>query len=284
MKNILFLLPLLLIFRMELKAQDSLQSLELSITLGYRDFAVERFQTGPDIDFLNYAKREKMELLSAIGIGAEYRSNGKFHVALKGYIHSNLQPEEFEFFSDYFFTPNLGLGLGAFLKTFYISNYGVFHTDTYPGYIDRDQNGRQFHVQDLGFSLSPVFRLDLFSRLEFLLHCDLGLASFLKEEDTFFMKKIYSNEIQFINYQSEIAFHPYVNPRFDLRMTLLDGKMGRLGILFKANYFYSKRSMDYHRSVQNWTAENRLDQKVETPRHAFSRLDINFGVFFMFKN
>ncbi|HPR31989.1 MAG TPA: hypothetical protein PLK12_07835 [Prolixibacteraceae bacterium] len=279
MKSAIILFSVFLLHGLFLRAQDRQQRIEFSITSGYRHVDVERQQPGIDFDFLNYAKPVRMHSLSNRGLGVEYHVNDKLHVGLTGFFFNNLKPEELDFFSDYFFSDYLGLDLMIYLKTFCMLDFEIGQHNTNPGYIDLDRNRREFQTGDLGFSFSPILRLNIFRRVEVLMMCNLGLASFLEEETWLYLKKQFSNEIQGYHYQTKLAFQPYINPRINLRIKVLEGERGVLGILYNTNFFYSERSMNYDRSVHTWTEGNTVAQKVEPPKHTFYRYEINAGIF-----
>jgi len=280
MKSII-LSVLLLILSFGLSAQDSdKQKFELSMTFGLADLNVEKFSPVENIDFLNYLNTYPDYLdFMTVKLGIKYKFSEKLTTDLNLILFDDLVPDNFDISSHYLLNDYFGIGAGTMLYKNYITNFETYHIDSNPDYYIMDGNVRQFKSFDLGFYISPSFRPVYNDRFKAEIKFDLGLSSFLKEETSFYMKRKNSNEKLLYDYKTTMAFHPYINPRVNLKLKAFKINGTSVGFMCNTNLFYSKKAMNYTRSIQVWTPDNATNQDINSPKHSYSRFEIDFGVY-----
>jgi hypothetical protein len=272
----------LLAFGLHLVAQDPIaQNFEFSITLGTADVSLEKYISSEHMDFLNYMNSDLDYFeLSAIKLGFSYDFLERMYTDINVIVMSDLVPDNYDVSVHYFFNKYLGVGLGSLYYSNYISYFEDYHKETHPDYIILDYNMRQFENYDLGFYISPTFRPIYSKRLKVALRCDFGLSSFMEEHTAFYLKRKRSNELRLYDYRTVKTFEPYINPKLNLKLRAF--KIGNLsvGVIFNTNYFYSKKSMDYYRTYQVWTSDNSNEEFIDSPKHRYSRFELDGGIFF----
>jgi hypothetical protein len=271
----------LLAFGLHLVAQNPVaRNFDFSITLGTADVSVEKYSSNENMDFLNYMNSDLDYIeLSAIKLGLGYDFLKCMYTEINVIVMSDLVPDNYDISVHYFIRKFFGVGLGSLYYSNYISNFEDYHKESHPDYIILDWNMRQFENYDLGFYISPTYRPIYSDRLKVALRCDVGLSSFMEEESVFYLKRKFSNEIRMYDYRTVKTFEPYINPKLNLKLRAF--KLGNLsvGIICNTNYFYSKRSMDYNRTYQVWTAENSSEAFIDAPKHRYSRFELDGGIY-----
>jgi hypothetical protein len=268
-----------------LSAQEPLmRNFDFSITLGMADISVDKFSLNENVDFMNYMNYDLDYIdLSTIKLGWHYDFLEGMHADFDLIIMSDLVPDNFDFSLHYFPVKFLGVGMGSVYYTNYISYFEEYHQETNPDFYLLDQNQRQFETYDLGFYISPVLRPIYSDRFKVILRCDLGFSSMMEEHTSFYLKRKLSNDLRLYDYKTVKTFQPFIYPKAKMMLTVFKRGDSSLGILFNSNYFYSKKSINYDRTYQVWTTENSIEEKIAPPKHRYSRLELEGGIFYRWK-
>jgi hypothetical protein len=253
---------------------------EFTFSFGFSEYNVHEFPINDDLDFLNYAYSDPEILdfgLLKLGYRFDFLSN--FSADMKLIMQSDLVPNNYDFSVSYRLNKKFGIGIGSMLTNTYISYFEEYQYQTLPEYYLTDENLRQFKAYDLAFYVSPHFSPIQNDRFRATIKCDIGLSSFLREQTAFYHKRNLSNERLLYDYHTKIVFQPYVNPKVELRLKTFEVKSASVGFLLNTNLFISNRSINYNRTIQQWTSDNEQVDKIKTPKHNYSRFEMDFGLY-----
>ena len=279
MKYLAFII--LHLFCLSLFAQNSkFHNKEFSFSIGIAEFDFERFSTNENLDFINYFDfyPDYLDYIT-VKLGYKFDIFSKLSCDIKLIMMDDLIPDNFDFSAHYFFNHRIGLGGGSMLFKNYITSFEEYQIQTLPDYYLVDDNIQQFKNYDLSFYLSPTVKAIDNDIFKLLLKFDLGISSFLKKETTFYHKKKLSNERIQYHYKTKTAFQPYIQPKLELRLRVLKLKKTFLGIMINSSYYYSYRSINYDRTIYDWTYENSIKNNIKSPKHKYSRIEFDIGIF-----
>jgi hypothetical protein len=241
---------------------------------------MEKFSANENLDFLNYFGTDPEYVgYAVVNLGYKFDFLSKMSADVKLILMSDLVPDNYDISAYYHLNKTIGIGIGSVLNKVYISGFEQFQAQNLPNYYLVDDNSQQIKVYDLGLYLTPMFKLIRSDRFQTTLKFDLGLASFLKEESVFFHKRKLGNERLSYHYNTNISFQPYINPKIEMRLQAFHINKTSVGLLLNSNFYYSKRSMNYVRSIQRWTSDNEINELVKTPKHAYIQFEIDFGIY-----
>jgi len=253
---------------------------EFFFTVGAGELDVEKFSPNESLDFLNYVNTypEYADFI-VLKLGYKFDFLTKMSADIKLVMMDDIIPDNYDVSVHYFIRPWLGVGVGSMLNKNWITYFEEYHIQTFPEYYMSDNNVRQFTTYDLGFYLTPAIKLIDNEIIKLQITSDLGISSFMKEEASFYYKKKLSNERLYDHYETKIDFQPFIQPKIDVRLKAFKIKEATIGFLLNSNYYYSKRSINYFRTIQTWTTENGITEKIEPSKHKYSRFEFNMGMF-----
>ena len=64
-----------------------------------------------------------------------------------------------------------------------------------------------------------------------------------------------------------------------MRLQVFNMNKTSVGLLLNSNFYLSKRSINYMRSIQRWISENEIDESVKMPKHLNTRFETDLGVY-----
>jgi len=264
-----------------LSAQSTfIKNQEFSFTMGVSAIDIEKLTPSAELDFVNYFDTypENPDYV-LVKLGYKFDYGRKMAADIKLVMMDDFLPDNFDVSTHYYIVPRFGIGVGSMLHKDYISFFEQFQIESYPDYILLDQNGKQFTAYDLSFYVSPAFNPFKKDAFQLLFKCDIGLSSFMKEEAVFYHKKNLSNERMHFHYRTLKTFQPYVQPKAELKVKAFDVNKVSVGFIVNSSYYFSKRSIDYKRTIRTWTAENSVVALIKPPKHRYSRFEVNGGMF-----
>jgi len=253
---------------------------EFSFSIGAVENSIEKFPNTINVDFLNYSNTYPEYFdYAVVNFGYKFDFLSKMSADIKLIVMSDLVPDNYDVSVYYHFNKTVGVGFGSRLNKFYISYFEKFHLQSLPDYYLVDNNQQQFKVYDLGFYLTPMFKLTQSESFQAIVKFDIGVSSFLNEKAVFYHKRKLSNERIIYHYNTKISFQPYVNPKLELRLRAFNINKTSVGLLLNSNFFYSYRSMNYNRSIQRWTSDNEVYEFIRTPKHKSTRFEASLGIY-----
>lgn len=253
---------------------------ELSFSIGAVENYIEKFPNSMNIDFLNYSNTYPGYFdYAVVNIGYKFDFLSKISAEINLIVMSNLVPDNYDVSVYYHFNKTVALGVGSRLNKFYISNFEQFHLQRFPDYYLVDNNQKQFRVYDLGFYLTPMFKLIQHKWFQTTVKVDVGMTSFLGEEADFYHKRKLSNERMTYHYNTIFSFQPYVNPKLEIRLRIFNINKTAVGLFLNSNFFYSYRTMNYNRSIQLWTSDSEVYEFIRPQKHKSTQFEASAGFY-----
>lgn len=280
---------LIFLINFSLTAQNSIiTNQEYSISIGLADVNINRFTLNENIDFLNYLGIED-DIDSNTGyyeypyilVKHNYKADlfSKIAIDLNLILFESLIPDNYDVSARYFLKPWLGIGAGSMLNKNWISGFEQYHKELLPDHYLGDLNHKQIKVYELGFYLSPTFKPIDNKNFRIQIKCDIGLSSFSQKETSFNYKKKLSNKRIRYYYATKENFQPYFWPKIDAKLKVFTIKETSFGFVLNSNYYYSNRSIDYNRTIQTWTLENKTSTLIRSHKHQYTRFELNIGIY-----
>lgn len=262
-------------------AQDkALRNCEFSWTMGFAEMDIATLPDGANGDFLNYFVSDPGYLdYVVMKLGFRFDFMEKMSADVNLILFDDIIPDDFDVAVYYNPLPKFGVGFGAMLYKNWIESYEDLYIQDKTDYYWLDGASRAFTFYDFAVYFSPLVRPFYNDKFKVVLKCNIGLSTFLREGASFSLKQKYSNERQTCTIKTCCNFQPFVNPSVDLRLKLFDMEKTSLGLVVKSSLFYGKRSIDYNRTVQTWSANNVFREKVKMEKHDFGRYEFSGGVY-----
>lgn len=254
---------------------------ELSFSIGVAELDIQKLPSNENLNFMNYINfyPEYADfIIVKFGYRFDFLSNMSADIRL--ILMDDIIPDNYDISTHYYIKPWFGIGVGSLLNKNFITDtdFQDYQIRRLSDYYLLDYNV-PYKIYDLGFYLSPTLKLIDNGLLEFLIKCDLGMSSLMKTSSTFYHKKKLSNERLIYHYKTKLVFQPYIQPKLDIRLKAFKIKETSIGFMLDTNYFYSKRSINYNRTIQTWTSENSINEQINLPKHKYSRFELNMGIF-----
>lgn len=253
---------------------------EFSFSIGAGELDIEKFSPNENLDFINYVDYypEYIDFI-ILKLGYKFDFFSKISADIKLIMMDDIIPDNYDISAHYFIRPWLGVGAGSMLNKNWITYFEEYQIQTLPDYYLVDYNVKQFTTYEWGFYLSSTVKPIDNDMFKLQISCDLGVSSFMKEEASFYHKKKYSNERVQYHYKTKTDYQPYIQPKIDIRLKAFKIKEASFGLLLNSNYYYSRKSINYSRTIQTWTSENKITEQIEPLKHRYARFEINMGVF-----
>lgn len=247
-----------------------------SFTLGFYNNIISTAEGVNDLDFLNYANIGAEEMIT-LGYGIDFGTTLFLDIKLK--MTSDLAPDKYNISFYKLCSDIWGMGVGTSLNRFYISYYEQYHANLLPGFELMDDNQLQMTVYDWNFYLSPIARVIRSRNFQMNIKFELGVTTSQKKEETFIHKKMQANEMIAYNYVTNRSPHAFINPIIEFRFKAFQISRYHLGFVLNTNWHYSKRRMNYSRTIQHWTPDNMNTESIKAPSHTFSRPQVDGGLY-----
>lgn len=252
---------------------------EWSFSFGIVENGMNKIPINQNLDFLNYFDTDPDyidEFVFKMGYKCDFFS--KMSADIKLIIMSDLAPNKYDVSVYYHFNDIVGIGLGSYLYGYLISYFDQFQSQSLPDYYSMEEN-TSFNAYDLGFYVTPIFKLIRNQRFQTTIKIDMGLSSFLKDKFVFNYKRKLSNEKLIYYYNTKITLCPFINSKLEMRLRMFNIKKVSFGLLLNSNLFYSYRNINYNRSIQQWTPDNEVNETIKQPKHNQIKFEADFGIY-----
>ncbi len=283
MRRFLILAFLIFLFQPNLSSQNRfIESYQAGLYFGFRDLRIESFTNNSNLDFINY-----MNFLDYdpggypyIGISADFKMRNNFAVNLKIFSTDDIFPTSLNLSVQHYFNDYFGFSFGLYTYPLFTGNLEDYHKSVDIGYtLDLNQGDyRQRNIYDFGWIAGPVLKYEK-GRFLTNLKFNLGISGFLPFREEFRQEKTNSNFRRIIKYETSFKKEFFLFPEFYAAVGILKLKNFMIGLQFQSNLMISKRSLDYTRTIYNWSFDNREVEKVSSPKHRFNMVDMDFGIF-----
>lgn len=280
MKRIVPILLLALSYATYAKAQLAIEK-SFEVLFGVQGVSCDSFADGENIDFLNYIDAEGFSgnysyLGFAGSVNLGKRFSGNFLVGM----YSDLSPVNYNISASYFPFNSFGIGTSFFGYPQYINEYNQFHWNNDIGmYADLDNNYRQRRMYNLGLAVGPEVRYKTqgFS-LNLRLHGGIRWNRIF--EDAILQKKINGNLVRIIIYETTSSPNPYLFPELEIGIKLFKVSETNVGFRTRIAAEFSDRTLNYSRTIAEWTIENQTTNFLESPAHIYRKIECDFGFYF----
>ncbi|MFB6341145.1 hypothetical protein ACE1ET_05465 [Saccharicrinis sp. FJH62] len=280
MRKLLFLI-LFIINILILKSQTPLvRNFGYSASIGIADLNLTKFDTQQDLDFMNYLAVYPDEFdWITVKLGIKFDVGEHVSTDLKLLMLDDFFDLGYDAVIKYELNSFFRLGIGSMLIHHYISGFEDFHYYHDPEYIMLDKNYRQFAANDMGIYLRPELNLNVIPGLNLDLYCNIGYSTFLKQDAEFYLKRKLSNEKILYTYETEPTYNPFIKPGIEIKLDLFSIKNQKVGLFCHSAYSLGQKQINYTRSKMVWTYENKVTDRIISPKHDYARLDVDFGVY-----
>jgi hypothetical protein len=174
-------------------------------------------------------------------------------------------------------TDKLGINMGIFSLSQYMSGYEEFYKNQDPGLVDR-VNQRYGNIRDLGIMLGPAYRIR--GRMGFVdARLNAGFSSTQPFSASFLLSSQGSNLRQLVAYKTKFSFSPFVSPELTAGIHLFRGKKSTLGIQGRFLWYSSRPSVPYQRTAYTWTLDNAASQSIHPEKTPYRRMEYDVGLF-----
>ncbi len=252
----------------------------LTISAGIEDIQVQKFASANRLDFMNYVEDYPYfgdYLILKLGYRFDFLSH--MHTELNVMFLDLMFPYYFDLSTHYFLNKGFGLGAGTMLSTSFISGFGENQKDILPEYYFLNYYTGYWDVYDWNFFVSTLVRPVNNERISLALRLDMGFSRFTRQKTEYHYKKKNANEKLHYIYETLPAFQPYIRPEMRFRFRIFKIKYISAGLLLHSSYYYARRGMNYRIRICKWTSDNCQNQIVRPPKHNFSGIDLDAGIF-----
>lgn len=255
-----------------------------ALWFGMRNLQVETLPASTELDFLNFANNYIWNEYFILGISLQLQGRGPFIVSLDAFTSDDIIPNSFRLDFQYNLNPWLGLNAGFMQYPFLVTGYGDYFAELDAGfYTDGGQyaNLRQKTLHDFVLTAGPSLHLN--GKAGFVsLWLNLAYGSLLPFSQSFYQKKINSNNRREIIYKASPSSAFFLFPQIIFGKDISNFSGSKLGVQLKASTYAGSRSINYSRSIREWTEENVSHQQISNPLHNFRKTDISLGIYWRF--
>lgn len=272
---------LFLFIYIALGAQEkNLRNFELFWTVGFVEMDIEKLPTTINGDYLNFFSTYPNDIdLITSKLGFRFDFSNKLSTEAVLILTDDLIPDNFDFSAYYKISSRIMIGAGSMLYKNWITLAEDNYLKNQTNYYRIDGLSRDFRIYDWGFYITPVARPIYNNTFKTILKLKLGYSRFSKLESTYLFKRVNSNERKMYSISTSQQFQPFINPSISLQLKFFDIRSTSIGMLCNSSFFYSKRNIDYKRSVQIWTNNGNSTNNVTTDKHKYNRFECDMGIY-----
>jgi hypothetical protein len=270
-----------------LKAQEKfIEKFSVSSWFGARIITCDSFPDDDNLDFLNYLYNANESIISPdygyLGMASHFWFKGNWEMDIKLCMYDDFVPDQMNISAQYFPLKYLGFNLGIYSYSQLMNEFNQYHHHTDTGfYGDIDPNYRQCSLYDIGIIGGPMITHQV-KRFSGSLKLNAGLGTFLTFSESVSQKKTNSNFRREYKYTTRTTPAFFFFPELAAGFDLFRFSHATLGIQLQASYYLAERSIDYTRVTLNWTSETQVEQDVNSPKHHYSKFDVDFGIYLRF--
>jgi len=292
MKNYQFQIILLLlicsfskVFTQKNEDNDS----KFSIWFGVRNFSQPPISSSDKLDFFDFYLSHDWE-------NTNYKANYEY----LGFSYSKKWNKQFEtdlrMSVNSVFTPNTLYARGIYYQSRYIGFALSYYTypqllNNYEEFFQHSLNYRNMNSQILEYDHYPQWKVydhtvsvGLISPLSFgSVHLKLGFHAgfmFLSPLSTdIFLSSTNTNYRALQNYRFTPSSAFFVNPEASLEFDIHEYKNKIFGFQFQTSWLWTKRSINYKLTQNEWTMETTSSQNINAVKHKFEKLEFDGGLF-----
>ena len=256
---------------------------KITLLGGSREISNDSLPDASDLDFMNYLyHQDQYADYELAGFAFDWTINPIWKLGLRILSESDLNPRELSLSAQYTHKSLWGLNFTAFTYPQYIDNFNQFHLNKDAGYIaDIDPNFRQVSISDRGFSVGPFIHFE-HKRMFFNLRLNAGISWFTQLKESIAQKEFQSNLRREFRYQTKGSASLFISPEAEIGIDCFKIGNSWCGVQLRGSFLYSKRVINYSRTLYYWTPDNPQSEKVTNPRHKYEKKEGDFGFYIRF--
>ncbi len=259
-----------------------------NLNFGGRYINRDSLANAEDLDFMNYLyKQEKSAEYGFISLNFRMSPAEKIEFSATAVLLSDLSPNQLNI--DVRYKPvihdkpvNWGLIGSFFIYPQYLENFNSFHIQSDTGFTaDLNPNFRQISIYDLGIAAGPTMNYQykrFFTEISFR----TGICGFIPFSERISQKKTDANLIREIHYETSYSPAVFFMPEAEAGLRLNSGHRANIGIMMKAGGIWSKRTINYTRTIYTWTSENEIVSDISPENRWYSKIEIQGGFYIEF--
>ena len=267
-----------------LKAQETdKKQFKITILGGSREISNDSLADAADLDFMNYLHHQNQYSdYELAGFAFDWTINPTWELGLRILTESDLNPRELSLTAQYTHESWYGIRFSAFTYPQYIESFNQYHINNDAGYIaDIDPNFRQVSISDRGFSVGPFVHLE-HKRLYFNIRLNGGISWFTQLQGSIAQKELQSNLRREFRYQTKGSASLFISPEAEIGIDCFKISGLWCGFQLRGSLLYSKRSINYTRTLYNWTPDNSQSENITNPRHRYQKQEGDLGFYIRF--
>jgi hypothetical protein len=262
-------------------SQDKfIQDYKVSLFFGTRDVSRDSLHNTANIDFMNYLhSSDDMAEYQYLGFSTHLRFRGNWEADIKIAMYDDFAPNNINLKAQYFPIKNLGVSVGFYTYPQLLNDFTTYHRINDEMFFgDISSNFRQMRIHETGIMTGIVLPLNYRA-----LHCTInlngGVSTLSTFKDVVQQKQINSNLRRQINYSSIASPALFLFPEIELNLDCFKVGNTKIGIQAQSSWYTVSRSIDYNRTVYEWTTIAPTTERIKSPNHHFEKFEIDFGIY-----
>lgn len=277
----ILILGFIFIIGSKVYSQDKLiEKYKVSLLFGARDVSRDSLKNNENLDFMNYlhSSHDMMEY-QYLGISTHLWFRGNWEADLKIAMFDDFAPNNLNLKAQYFPLKNLGISVGFYSYPQLLNDFSTYHRLNDLGfYGDMNTNFRQLRIHETGFMVGIVLPINYR-----IFHCKIllngGISSLSTFKEIVNQKQINSNLRKEINYSTLMSPALFLFPEIELNFDCFKIRDSKIGIQIQSSWYTVSRSIDYDRTVYEWTSIAPTKERINSPIHHFEKFELDFGIY-----
>ena len=283
MRKILLAISIIILYGIKLYAQDEfIKEIKLTPLAGFKDVRVGRHPINENADIMNYiyANQNKREYYYW-GLALNLKILEKIKLDFSSTIFGTSdKPNSFSLSLQYYYQKQKGINIGAFSFTQNLNRLSEYHVPSALNvdFYDISLLPKKNTPIDYGMYCGAIFVKEKgIATLRYSIN--IGLSNISPFSESVFQKQINGNIRREIKYETIQNFELFLLPKTELDIHLFRIKRNKFGIQLQSNLYLMAKSINYNRTIYEWTHENYSIEEVTNRKHYYRKFEFNFGLY-----
>lgn len=258
-----------------------------SMWFGGRIFNQPPVGMANQLDFFDYLISEDWEQTNYrasygyLGLGYSNLINQSFEADIRLTMNSAFRINTGYLRGIYYLVKQIGVTMTYYaypqLLNEFRAYYDIQELKSY-SYID-DPDRMQWSIYDHTVSAGILFPFNQ-NYLSFKVGVNAGIMFTGNFKCAVNQKEVHSNLRQRIEYEFLPSPAFFINPELELDIDFIRFKEKSVGMKIKSNWLTASKSIDYRKTVYQWTIENPVSEIINNVKHEFSRFEFDCGFYY----
>lgn len=266
------------------KGGDSLNAgNSFSLLVGQRAYNHRIIGTGNDkLDFFEYLHNRYNPKKGETYIGLEIRKSikNKHFVSFVATSHDDIEMINFDLKYGRLLHKNIGLSVGINKFNMPTRNSPPFDFENeFEDYKTEQLTtyNRYEFLKNYSISINPFYR---FRNRFFWIEggTSLGIGALGKNEKDYSAQNPTSFEVIRVQYATKPSLFIFAEPKIQVGLFPFQLRKSQIGFQLKASAMPSRRSYNYKRQIDIWTADDPIKENVIGPKYKINRFEVDFGL------